>query len=245
MKKRNFQERKAELNSLLDDAEAAAKAIFLSQAIAEGRRNVTVSLETVHRISLVCRALLKSNPPRIPDYRAISDGWAELYGKPIAAQTLKNTYRKSIKAWQAAYDELEDGRVRLLFDQNATRRSGFAELSIDVTIESQAAHIANLETRVKELQLEVNDLRNIAKKRSKLQYSIVKPTPAGISSSMTSNSEVLDLNPLRDWFKLTDKDGSLIRITDAGAELTQFARPGRTIMSRKVIDVLRTLSGLR
>ncbi|HBF32819.1 MAG TPA: hypothetical protein DDW73_24855 [Rhizobium sp.] len=63
MNKRNGHGGKIELESLLDDAEAAAKVIFQSQAMAEARRNAEGSLGTLQRISLVCRALLNSNPP--------------------------------------------------------------------------------------------------------------------------------------------------------------------------------------
>jgi hypothetical protein len=106
-----------------------------------------------------------------------------------------------------------------LFDQKAARRSGFTELPIDVAIESQAVHIANLETGGKEPQLEVNNLRSIAKKRSKLQYSIMKPTKAGIGSSMASNAEVLDLNPLRDWLNSPEKMGRYSALPTLGPSL--------------------------
>lgn len=240
MKGKKSESRKFHVEALLENTESSALSIFLKQAQLEGRQNIDDALVTLGKIAVVCRALLGASPPQPPEYLAISHGWGDLYGKPIAVQTLKNGYRRPIKVWFDAFRELDDGRVRSIFDKAASSRTRFSELAVDTTIENQSQYISRLETRVKELQLEVNDLRHIAKQRKTMAANPM-PVMKSPTASVKSETEVLVLSPLREWIREAGKPGSLISITEGGVELTQFARPGRTIMSRKVLDVLRSL----
>jgi hypothetical protein len=183
----------------------------------------TGAVITFERICAICEGLLRHKVPIDPTYDRISIEGVKKYGEFLKPQSIKNVYRKIILPWKAAYKELvATGTINVSnSDVIKNIKKGREGNALMDALYSQISH----------LEREVNMLRQVIYQSA--------PVPI-VRREENIRAEVArsDILVIKAWIDSFGTRDSLIRSSNIGLELTAFARPSRTIMTKNQLAAL-------
>lgn len=190
---------------------------------------------TLDKVIAVCRRFALSYPPIKPTPASVAEFGAAFDPEFPKEQTIKNQYNDAIVAWRGVFEE----KTRLAIERANSKRQDASESNQRDTTSSALLQL--YENRLQRKEKEINRLRAILTASTFAPVAIANANELVGRSSSAQVTDLLEVGPVRQWLAQIDRPDSLVRATEIGLEMTQLARPGRILMDRKVLDVLRSM----
>ncbi|MGV8937414.1 MAG: hypothetical protein ACOH2J_09850 [Allorhizobium sp.] len=215
-------------------AEIIAAARQLSILVIKQEATTDISRGNLERIASVAELLVANAHPVEPSYDNILERGRVIYAAFPARQTLKNRYRMMIGVWRGAFHNVQhllaEDIMRKAMEQKIPNGTGS---NAGTTIHILREYIVRLRAEVDQLQHELTSV--------KAATSTSESGPKKTVGSIVVDGEIVILSPVRKWLTAVLSPDSLLQEDETGLRLSNVARPGRLIMDKRVLTVLRSL----
>lgn len=174
----------------------------------------------VHQqIADVCERLVSGSPPIEPTHEMVSEQGKILYPKFVAKQTVSNKYSNLIRIWSDAFFEIARGSIQKI------RLEPDSDEDISRAIGGDVQEIEMYRAVIKRQLNQIKTLQQVAGKM------FVPLAPIIVQDARSSRkSEALQVQLVRDWLRQLKSGRGLLKLTDAGVEISPTGRPGGIVM---------------